>query len=59
MFIVEGKLEAFSEKKVLHFLESYGASEYLQQFATQVPLNTGRHIITKYAIEHNLELEYR
>ena len=53
MFIVEGKLEAFSEKKVLHFLESYGASEYLQQFATQVPLNTGRHIITKYAIEHN------
>lgn len=52
-FIVDGELEPYSEKKALHFLDSYGASEHLQQFVTQVPLNTGRHIITKYAIEHN------
>jgi hypothetical protein len=58
MLNVDGKLEPYSNKKALYFLNSYGASEYLQQFVTQVPLNTGRHIITKYAIEHNFNSFY-
>ncbi|MHB8100127.1 MAG: hypothetical protein ACYDD5_11150 [Sulfuricurvum sp.] len=58
MFIVDGKLESYSDKKALHFLDSYGAPKHVQQFVIQVPLNTGRHIITKYAIEHNFNSFY-
>jgi hypothetical protein len=58
MFIVDGKLESYRDKKALHFLDSYGAPKHVQQFVIQVPLNTGRHIITKYAIEHNFNSFY-
>lgn len=58
MFIVDGKLELYSQEKALYFLDSYTAFEDLQQFVAQVPINTGRHIITKYAIEHNFNSFY-
>lgn len=58
MFISEGKIEPYNNKKAPYILKSYGASEYIQNFITQVPLNTGRHIITKHAVEHNFNSFY-
>lgn len=53
MLVLDGKVEMFTTKKAVSFLEAYGADEEIKKFVLAVPLNTGRHIATKYAIEHN------
>lgn len=53
IFISNGKSEGFTTKKAVSFLKDYGAADEIQEFVLRVPLNTGRHIVTKYAIEHN------
>jgi len=56
--INNNKYEIYKTKNILNILENYNAKQNLIDFVRLVPLNTGRHAITKLAMETNFNLFY-
>jgi len=56
--INNNKYEIYKTKNILNILENYNAEQNLIDFVRLVPLNTGRHAITKLAMETNFNLFY-
>jgi hypothetical protein len=55
----EGEFKPFNLATVFNILNNIDDNvEYIINFVTHVPLNTGRHIITKHAIETNFNSFY-
>ena len=52
------KMEHYSKTLALHALKDVNASEWLINFVSKVPTNTGRHIITNEARESNFNGYY-
>jgi len=56
--INNNKYEIYKTKNILNMLENYNVEQSLIDFVRLVPLNTGRHAITKLAMETNFNLFY-
>jgi hypothetical protein len=56
--INNNKYEIYKTQNILNILENYNAEQNLIDFVRLVPLNTGRHAITKLAMETNFNLFY-
>ncbi|MEA2019275.1 MAG: hypothetical protein U9N59_12575 [Campylobacterota bacterium] len=52
------KVQKFKKNNAIELLNEYNASINIIEFLTYVPLNTGRHVITKMAMESNFNLFY-
>lgn len=50
---INNKLVPFQKEASLKLLSNYEVADTIIKFVRTVPLNTGRHIISKYAIAHN------
>ncbi|WP_434637352.1 hypothetical protein MLC35_00930 [Sulfurimonas sp. NW7] len=56
--INNNKYEIYKTENILNILENYNVEQSLIDFVRLVPLNTGRHAITKLAMETNFNLFY-
>lgn len=51
--LIDGEITNYKKLQAIRLMKEYRIDEALIEFVNTVPTNTGRHVITKYAIEHN------
>lgn len=54
----KSKIKLYTRGIAIEILNNYESDNDLIDFITFVPLNTGRHVVTKVAIEQNFNLHY-
>lgn len=56
--LINGQYQIYNVKNINNFLDSSSLPQKIKDFVKTVPVNTGRHVITKTAMESNFNIYY-